>query len=247
MLADADFLKEWGDTIPGCAFRRRLDIVGVVVIPAGFRKIGGMAFFGCFGLTELRFPDTLTEIGESAFWGCSRLAELRLPGSIESLGACAFSGCASLRLVAMHSVAQFATGYVGASKQFKGCTSLTAVSAPTEVASRFPADMFAGCGTAAQALLAAATADLALWYYWSRQSHLRCSPAAKDTVLAVMLVGLRLGRESESQLPGLPSDIWCWRLCAGMSWQRSSRGFMTRSRIFKTRNTKGLPCHQSFR
>ena len=89
------------------------------------------------------------------------------------------------------------------------------MSAPAEVASRLPADIFEGCGTALSALLEAATADLALSYYWSRQSHLRCSPAAKDTVLAVMLVGVRLDRLSESQLPALPalpvlpSEIWC--------------------------------------
>ena len=218
VLTDADFLKEWGDTIPKDAFSGRADIVGVVVIPARFRKIGNGAFEYCSRLTELRLPDTLTEIGPRAFEDCSGLTELRLPGSIKSLGAYAFSACISLRLVAMHSLAHIWLWNRGRaiSYQFEGCTSLTAVSAPAEVASRFPADMFEGCGTAPSALLAAATADLALWYYWSRQNHFRCSPAAKHTVLAVMLVGLRLERKSSRrrssrrpQLPALPSEIWC--------------------------------------
>jgi len=254
-LTAEDFLDEWGDTVPFGAFRFRRHLVGVVVIPARFRKIEGSAFFGCSGLTEVRLPDTLTEIGQSAFSGCSGLTklrlpetltvieegafggcsgltelrlpdsltkiggyafcvcsgltELRLPGSIESLGGGAFSRCTSLRLVAMHSVAQLGLNRRGDSHQFHGCTSLAAVSAPAEVASRFPADMFEGCSAAPSALLAAATADLGLWYYWSRQSHLRCLLAAKQTVLAVMLVGLRLDRDSDSQLPALPSEIWC--------------------------------------
>ncbi len=333
-LTEADFLKEWGDTVPLNAFRGRRDLVGMVVIPARFRKIGVGAFRGCSGLTEIRLPDTLTKIGDEAFWGCSGLTELRIPdtlteigdrafcgcsgltelrlpetlteirecafewcsgltelrlpdtlaeigvgpfrgcsglteirlpdtlteigeyafdgcsgltelrlpdtlteiryraffrcsgltelrlpntpGPIKSLGGGAFSGCTSLRLVAMHSVTQFAQCFDGTFGQFRGCTSLTAVSAPVELASRFPADIFEGCGAAPSALLAAATADLALWYFWSRQSHLRCSPVAKDTVLAVMLVGLRLHRKSSRrqssrrpQLPALPGEIWC--------------------------------------
>ena len=78
--------------------------------------------------------DTLTEIRKSAFRGCSGLTELRLPGSIRSLWHDAFSGCISLRLVAMHSAIQFESIWGGYSRQFKGCTSLTAVSAPAEVA-----------------------------------------------------------------------------------------------------------------
>jgi len=82
------------------------------------------------------------------------------------------------------------------------------------MASGFPANMFEGCGIAPSALLAAATADLQLWYYWSRMSHLRCSSVAKKTVLTVMLVGYRLepdDSEVEPQLalPALPNEIWC--------------------------------------
>ena len=95
--------------------------------------------------------------------------------------------------------------------QFAGCTSLTAVPAPAEVAARFPGDMFEGCGTAPPTLLAAAIADLELWCYWSRQTHRRCSLVAKDKLLAIMLVCVRLDLEPESgqQLPALPSEIWC--------------------------------------
>lgn len=89
--------------------------------------------------------------------------------------------------------------------QFEGCNSLKAVSAPPELAAGLPAGMFKGCGTAPSALLAAGC-------YWSRQSHRLCSPVVKEAVFAVVLVCLRQDRESESQQPALPLEIWCFVL-----------------------------------
>ena len=168
-------------------------------LPDTLTEIGHYAFDGCFGLTELSLPDILTKIGDGAFFECSGLTELRLPGSIESLGALAFYRCTSLRFVAMHSWVKL-DNWHGDSQQFADCTSLTSVSAPAQVASRFPADMFEDCGTAQSALLANVPADLQLWYYWSHLSHFRCSSVAKETVLTVMLVGYRL--------EALPNEMW---------------------------------------
>ena len=179
-------------------------------LPETLTKIEQYAFQGCSGLTKLSLPGTLTKIGRGAFYDCSGLTELRLPGLIISLGFRAFENCTSLRLVTMHSVAQFELNRRGNSHQFKGCTSLTAVSAPTDVASRFTVNTFEDCGTPVSDLLAAATHDLQLWYYWSPQSHFRCSSVAKETVLTVMLFGYRLKNEdsdSDSAVV-LPNEMW---------------------------------------
>ena len=195
-------------------------------LPETLTKIEQYAFQGCSGLTKLSLPGTLTKIGRGAFYDCSGLTELRLPGLIISLGFRAFENCTSLRLVTMHSVAQFELNRRGNSHQFKGCTSLTAVSAPTDVASRFTVNTFEDCGTPVSDLLAAATHDLQLWYYWSPQSHFRCSPTAKQTVFTVMLVGYRLGsKESESEPQrALPNEIWCHLLgfCTRHSLKRAN-------------------------
>ena len=181
-----------------------------LILPNTLTEIRECAFESCSGLTEVKLPDTLTTIGEGAFAGCSGFTDLRLPGSIQSIGSYAFSRCTNLQLVTMHSTVQFECNSDDVSQLFNGCPSLKAVSAPQEVVSRFPPDMFEGCGTAPSALLRAATAELQMWYYWSRERHLKCSPAAKNAVLTVMLVGLRLQMDDHNLLP--PPEIWCYIL-----------------------------------
>ena len=45
-------------------------------IPSSVTQIGGGAFGGCIGLTEVTIPSSVTEIGGSAFEGCSGLKEV---------------------------------------------------------------------------------------------------------------------------------------------------------------------------
>jgi len=190
--------------------------------PDTLAKIGCYAFRYCTGLTELRLPDTLTEIGEGAFSYCSGLTELRLPGSIKSLGSYAFYLCKALQLVSMNSVIQFEYDEdFGPQAHFWGCTSLKAIYAPSEVSLRFTEDMFEDCGTPVSTLLANATPDLGLWYYWTPKNYQLCSLVSKEVVFTLLLVNNRLNIDSELKKTknnlelekkdvsrGLPIELW---------------------------------------
>lgn len=274
-LTDADFPAGWVDEIPKFAFEGRDDIVGMIVIPPRFKKIGSRAFGGCDRITEVQLPEGLIEIGEGAFAACAELTrinipsklneiednvffkcirlssldlpdaltkigdrafaytaleELRLPGSLKSLGINTFDQCAELRMVTMCSAVYF-HGYnvVGTendrglftrsrSSPFYGCTGLEIISAPAEVASQLPPSAFEYCNTPLPALLAAATPDLQLWYYWSLSGHHRCSSAAKQVVFTIMVVRLRVdlkcrGWANSAEVPAgllpmIPFELW---------------------------------------
>lgn len=207
-------LPDGFEVIPSYTFKDCTRLVRIS-LPATLTRIGKHCFDGCSSLAMLDLPDSLIEIGTSAFRGCSAIKELWLPEYIELLGAHAFAKCLNLRVLSMRSVRQFesaresrlAFGTAGF-RQYAGCSNLRAVSAPAEVAARLPTDVFKDCGTPAPALLSAATPGLQLWYCWSLPRHRRCSPVAKQTVRAMMLVCARLRRNSKSRLPALPTEIW---------------------------------------
>ena len=56
-------------------------------------SIGGGAFEGCAGLTNITLPDTITSIGDGAFKCCTGLVSISIPGSVTKIGYAAFSGC----------------------------------------------------------------------------------------------------------------------------------------------------------
>ena len=101
--------------------------------------IGGAAFQGCSGLTELTLPDSVTSIGESAFEGCTGLTVLTLPGSVWSIGNSAFEGCRGLtELILPNSVTSIGTG------AFADCSGLTELTLPNGVTS-IEESAFQGC------------------------------------------------------------------------------------------------------
>lgn len=58
--------------------------------------LGASAFLGCGNLTEIAFPDTLTELPEKVLEGCSNLTSVTLPNGISAIPANAFKNCSSL-------------------------------------------------------------------------------------------------------------------------------------------------------
>jgi hypothetical protein len=58
--------------------------------------IGGNAFYGCTGLTNITIPNSVTSIGGSAFYGCTNLSSITIPDSVSSIGGAAFSNCSNL-------------------------------------------------------------------------------------------------------------------------------------------------------
>lgn len=60
-------------------------------------ELGPLAFFGCDGITDVEFPDSLERIGNRAFLGCHSLRRVTLPPNVKSLGIWAFNQCAALQ------------------------------------------------------------------------------------------------------------------------------------------------------
>ena len=92
-----------------------------VVFEAGSQltTLGSSAFLGCWNLTEIAFPDTVTELPEKVLEGCSKLTSVTLPDNITTIPANAFKSCSSLTKIEIpESVTEMdATA-------FSGCTSL---------------------------------------------------------------------------------------------------------------------------
>ena len=88
------------------------------------QTIGSYAFYGCNGLTQVVFPDTLqrienyaflscsqltsvdfgdnsqlTGIGSFTFYACTSLTEITIPSSVTTIGSNAFSSCSQLTSV----------------------------------------------------------------------------------------------------------------------------------------------------
>ena len=101
-----------------------------VRFPDSLASIGNRAFRGCSGLTSVRFPDSLASIGDFAFDGCSGLTNVRFPDSLASIGNAAFYGCSGLASVRFpDSLASIGNA------AFYGCSGLTSVRFPDSLAS----------------------------------------------------------------------------------------------------------------
>lgn len=73
-------------------------ISGELVVPETIesypvKRINRCAFSGCFDLTSIIIPDSVTIIDNSAFRGCSSLTSITIPDSVTIIGDRAFSGC----------------------------------------------------------------------------------------------------------------------------------------------------------
>lgn len=81
-------------TIYASAFLNRADITDIV-FPDNMTEISSEAFRGCTGITDIVLPPALTSIGVEAFYGCSSLAYvLCRPFTAPALGTDGFTNCA---------------------------------------------------------------------------------------------------------------------------------------------------------
>ena len=80
--------------------------LGQVVWEEGssLREIGQQAFYGCYGLKEIVFPETLEKVGTLAFYQCHSLRSVVLPKSVWNVEAEAFACCDELREVRIEGV-----------------------------------------------------------------------------------------------------------------------------------------------
>ncbi len=132
--------------------------------------IGGGAFYGCGGLSDITIPDKVTTIYYSAFYNCTGLANVNIPDSVLYIDAMAFVGCSSLTNVtiplgvtsignsAFYGCGSLATVNwntkncaVAGEKSypiFNRCDALTTINIGTEVVA-IPENVFDGCGNLA--------------------------------------------------------------------------------------------------
>ena len=66
-----------------------------VVLGSGVQNIGNDAFAGCYCMTDITIPDTVSSIGGGAFYGCA-LREVEIPQGITSIRGYAFENCTQL-------------------------------------------------------------------------------------------------------------------------------------------------------
>jgi hypothetical protein len=98
---------KWKGKMPDCT---------AVEIKPGTVSIEGLAFFNCFNLTSIVFPDSLLTIEESAFEGCKRLESIIIPESVTSIKEFAFNGCTRLKSVTIPDSVSYISNYA-----FNGC------------------------------------------------------------------------------------------------------------------------------
>jgi TolB-like protein len=73
-----------------------------VTIPASVTTIGDDAFGGC-NITSITIPSSVTSIGDSAFYDCDSLTSITIPASVTSIGNGAFFDCDSLTSITVDS------------------------------------------------------------------------------------------------------------------------------------------------
>ena len=73
----------------------------VYSVKEGTRIICDSAFYGCYSLSEIVIPSSVTSIGDCAFSSCCCLSEIVIPSSVTSIGKGAFSGCSSLKYISI--------------------------------------------------------------------------------------------------------------------------------------------------
>ena len=72
-----------------------------ITIPDGVSSIGANAFSGCYGLTSVVVPHSVTEIGKFAFDNCHKLLAIEIPQGLKIIGRNVFNACQSLTYVAI--------------------------------------------------------------------------------------------------------------------------------------------------
>ena len=98
------FVDEWG--VKYSKDGRKLlkapgELSGAYSVKEGTRIICDRAFYGCYSLSEIVIPSSVTSIGDRAFLGCRSLSEIVIPSSVASIGDRAFSSCDSLKYISI--------------------------------------------------------------------------------------------------------------------------------------------------
>lgn len=129
---------------------------------SNIKSIGSGAFEGCYNITEVEMPYSITEIGDDAFSWCSSLKNIQIPKNTKAIGSYAFSWCHSLESIvippSVTSIKQYTFLHCKSLKEviipnsviniehnaFVGCTSLRKLIIPDSV-TRIGTHVFYNC------------------------------------------------------------------------------------------------------
>lgn len=137
--------------------------VNEAIMIEGIQSIGEKAFYGCSGLKQVVFPNTVRQIGDSAFRACQMLGTAPLPASIVEIGRYSFAETGLKTVNIPKSVLWIGEGAFEDCKRllsvtlpdgignipdrlFKGCEALTNIKLP-ETVSEIGAFAFANCNS----------------------------------------------------------------------------------------------------
>ena len=115
------------ESIEASAFSGCYDITSVS-LPNSITFIGAAAFRNCSKLTTINIPDGVTSINDYLFEGCKALSSVLLPINITSIGVGAFLSCSSLTSMIIPQNVKYLNDYA-----FAGCSSLTSITIPTGI------------------------------------------------------------------------------------------------------------------
>ena len=101
-----------------------------VTIPSSVTSLGDRCFNCCTRLGSVNIPESVTSLGDECFSTCHSLAYIDIPSSVKSLGDNCFDNCWSLTSITIPSSIT-SLGFAC----FFGCKNLTSVSIPSSVTS----------------------------------------------------------------------------------------------------------------
>lgn len=104
------------------------DAIKTIIIEEGVTGIGDYAFYECWNLYSVTFPESLSEIGWSAFENCCVLPHIEIPDQVTELGGRAFRNCDNLKIV------KLSQGLTEIQENtFSGCANLSDITIPDGV------------------------------------------------------------------------------------------------------------------
>lgn len=101
-----------------------------ITIPSSVTSLGDRCFDCCTRLVSVNIPESVTSLGDECFSSCYGLAYIDIPSSVKSLGQNCFDNCWSLTSITIPSSIT-SLGFAC----FFGCKNLTSVSIPSSVTS----------------------------------------------------------------------------------------------------------------
>ena len=99
-----------------------------IVIPNSVTSINMSAFDTCKNLKSIEIPNSVTCIEDNAFCNCEKLEHIVIPNTVNSVGMYAFDGCKCLESVEIPDTVTFLGAYA-----FKECTSLRRIRLPNSI------------------------------------------------------------------------------------------------------------------